>query len=162
MPAVVLSARSLSGAVAIDLGCHTFRRGTRVRLPTWQNCFMTKVLVRHHPTQTHIDRLRCKTWNVILISQFTGTFNDDISKWNTNRVTNMGGMFWIASSFNQPIATWNTSQVTNMSGMFSFASSFNQPIATWNTSQVTNMIRMFFGASSYSHPKPKGAQGCQY
>ena len=124
-----------------------------------------------------------KNWNftkkeakyhcVSCVSSFRGSFNDDISKWNTSQVTDMSYMFGVgedesdwadvrSSSFNQPIGTWNTSQVTNMSQMFFGASSFNQPIATWNTSQVTRMWGMFHKASSYSHPKPKGAEGCRY
>ena len=31
------------------------------------------------------------------------TFNGDISKWNTEKVTNMGYMFHSASAFNQDI-----------------------------------------------------------
>ena len=42
------------------------------------------------------------------------TFNGDISKWNTERVTNMQHMFWSASAFNQDIGSWNTGKVTNM------------------------------------------------
>ena len=42
------------------------------------------------------------------------TFNCDISKWNTEKVTNMGYMFYSASAFNQDIGSWNTAQVTTM------------------------------------------------
>ena len=40
------------------------------------------------------------------------TFNGDISKWDTGKVTNMYYMFDSASAFNQDIGSWNTAQVT--------------------------------------------------
>ena len=46
------------------------------------------------------------------------TFNGDISKWNTEKVTNMKDMFYEASAFNQDIGSWNTAQVTDMRYMF--------------------------------------------
>ena len=42
------------------------------------------------------------------------TFNGDISKWNTGKVTNMYSMFRDASAFNQDIGSWNTEKVTTM------------------------------------------------
>ena len=42
------------------------------------------------------------------------TFDGDISKWNTAKVTDMGYMFISASAFNQDIGSWNTAQVTDM------------------------------------------------
>ena len=72
------------------------------------------------------------------------TFNGDISKWNTEKVTTMYYMFHSASAFNQDIGDWNTAQVTDMRDMFLSASAFNQDIGGWNTAQVTNMRDMFF------------------
>ena len=93
------------------------------------------------------------------------TFNGDISKWDTGKVTNMysmfresfcvqprhwelehsesdsmNSMFHTASSFNQDIGSWNTAQVTNMGYMFYTASAFNQDIGSWNTAQVTDYV----------------------
>ena len=45
------------------------------------------------------------------------TFNGDISKWNTEKVTDMD-MFYSASAFNQDIGSWNTAQVTTMNICF--------------------------------------------
>ena len=42
------------------------------------------------------------------------TFNGDISKWDTGKVTDMRYMFYSASAFNQDIGSWNTAQVTDM------------------------------------------------
>ena len=56
------------------------------------------------------------------------TFDGDISKWNTEKVTDMRSMFSSASAFNHDIGSWNTAQVTNMEYMFDYASAFNQDI----------------------------------
>ena len=78
------------------------------------------------------------------------TFDGDISKWNTEKVTNMDHMFESASAFNQDIGSWNTAQVTDMESMFYSASAFNQDIGSWNTAQVTNMEYMFHSASAFN------------
>ena len=78
------------------------------------------------------------------------SFNQDISTWDTSLVTDMNNMFRDASSFNQDISTWDTSNVTDMRVMFFNADSFNQDISTWDTSSVTNMNRMFKEASSFN------------
>ena len=78
------------------------------------------------------------------------TFDGDISKWNTAKVTDMGYMFISASAFNQDIGSWNTAKVTNMRDMFESASAFNQDIGSWNTAQVTDMDAMFAYASAFN------------
>ena len=101
-------------------------------------------------------------WDTSLVEDMSGydgrfsrlwcksTFNGDISKWNTEKVTNMGSMFHIASAFNQDIGSWNTAQVTDMSSMFYEASAFNQDIGSWNTEKVTDMRYMFYDASAFN------------
>ena len=71
------------------------------------------------------------------------TFNGDISKWNTAKVTTMFYMFYFASAFNQDIGSWNTEKVIDMEAMFDSVSAFNQDIGSWNTEKVTSMIWMF-------------------
>ncbi len=80
------------------------------------------------------------------------SFNQPIGDWDTSNVTDMSGMFGSAESINQPIKRWNTSNVTDMSWMFRHAKSFNQPIGNWNTSNVTNMSGMFSSAESFNQP----------
>ena len=101
-------------------------------------------------------------WDTSLVEDMSGwmevharlwdksTFNGDISKWNTAKVTNMYDMFYSASAFNQDIGSWNTAQVTTMDAMFDSASAFNQDIGSWNTAQVTHMGGMFYEASAFN------------
>jgi len=77
-------------------------------------------------------------------------FNQDISSWDTSKVTRMGGMFYQASTFNQDISSWNTSKVTHMGHMFFQASAFNQDISSWDTSKVAATYYMFHGASAFN------------
>ena len=105
-------------------------------------------------------------WDTSLVTDMSGSddyfgfggessfsrFNGDISKWNTSQVTNMKGMFVLASSFNQHIGNWDTSRVTDMGNMFLFATSFNRDIGSWDTSQVTDMSSMFESAVSFAQP----------
>ena len=76
----------------------------------------------------------------------------DISKWNTNNVTDMSGMFYNCSSLLSlpDISKWNTNNVTNMSEMFYNCSSIIAlpDISKWNTNNVTNMSEMLYNCSS--------------
>jgi len=63
---------------------------------------------------------------------------------DTSNVVNMRAMF-AGTKFNQDISNWNTSKVTDMSHMFSGATVFNQPLNTWDVSNVTDMSYMFAG-----------------
>ena len=102
-------------------------------------------------------------WDVSLVTDMSGwtgsayqgfggksTFDADISKWDTGKVTDMYAMFYHASAFNQDIGSWNTAQVTTMRAMFASASAFNQDIGSWNTEKVTNMQSMFRSASAFN------------
>ena len=70
-------------------------------------------------------------WDVSLVTDMSGwtgsahkgfggksTFNADISKWDTGKVSKMNQMFYQASAFNQDIGSWNTAQVTTMMECF--------------------------------------------
>jgi surface protein len=75
------------------------------------------------------------------------TFNEDLSRWDTSRVTTMKYMFWYAYAFNADVSSWDVSYVSDMSYMFYYASSFNQ-ILCWNTSSVLYSSSMFYGSQS--------------
>jgi surface protein len=78
------------------------------------------------------------------------TFNGDISKWNTAKVTDMYYMFYDASAFNHNIGSWNTEKVTDMSQMFGFASAFNHDISSWTGSAATTaQTDMFLDATAF-------------
>jgi surface protein len=70
------------------------------------------------------------------------SFNQDISTWNTSKVTDMSDMFYGATSFNQNILLWNTSNVVNMGNMFR-QTPFLQDLHTWNVSKVTSADYIF-------------------
>lgn len=72
-----------------------------------------------------------------------------IGSWDTSSVTNMNGMFYLASTFNEPIGSWVTSQVTTMERIFRNAATFHQLIGSWDTSSVTKMAYMFEGATMF-------------
>ena len=77
-----------------------------------------------------------------------------ISHWDTRNVTDMGGMFWGASSFNQSVSNFDTRNVTDMGNMFSGAQAFNQSVSNFDTSKVTKMGGMFAGAQAFNQPVP--------
>ena len=71
----------------------------------------------------------------------------DISKWNTNHVTNMSSMFRGCSSLSSlpEISKWNTYNVTNMSFMFYGCSSLSSlpEISKWNTNNIKYAFDIF-------------------
>ncbi len=69
-------------------------------------------------------------------------FNQPIGNWDVSNVTDMEEMFYTAYNFNRPIGDWDTSSVTDMQYMFQYTT-FNQPIGDWDTSSVTDMEGMF-------------------
>ncbi|MBA5248717.1 MAG: BspA family leucine-rich repeat surface protein, partial [Gammaproteobacteria bacterium] len=86
--------------------------------------------------------------------QEAGSFDANISGWNTTNITDMTLMFNGATAFNQNINTngnaWNTVAVTNMHYMFKDATAFNQNISDWNTNSVSDMREMFEDATAFN------------
>merc|ERR1712176_860999 len=76
-------------------------------------------------------------------AQIVATFNEDVSKWNVDKVTTMISMFNNAKKFNADISGWNTSKVAKMQQMFENAYEFNIDISGWDTSQNESTGNMF-------------------
>jgi len=78
----------------------------------------------------------------------------DISKWDTQNVTNMSHMFRDCGSLSSlpDISKWDTQKVTNMSDMFSYCESLSSlpDISKWKINKVTNMSDMFSYCESLS------------
>lgn len=87
------------------------------------------------------------------------SFNQDISAWDTDNVTDMSYMFCFATNFDQDIGAWNTANVTDMSYMFSDATSFNQDIGAWNTGKVRDMDSMLDGSGLSKENYPTWFKG---
>ena len=78
----------------------------------------------------------------------TRTFNSDLSKWTTTRVTNMAEMFDMQngppiSVFNSMLTNFDTSKVTTMHAMFRSTNKFNQDLSHFDTSNVVDLSWMF-------------------
>ncbi|MGB1448776.1 MAG: BspA family leucine-rich repeat surface protein, partial [Flavobacteriaceae bacterium] len=85
--------------------------------------------------------------------------SNDITSWDTSNVTNFHGMLQLENvdgSFNQNISHWDTSSATDMSHMFWNQKVFNQDIGSWDTSNVTNMRYMFNHANAFNNGAAAG------
>ena len=97
-------------------------------------------------------------WNIQYITNMTGmfegasTFNQNLSSWNPRSASNMSRLFYGANAYNNGGVelTWNTSAVTNMTSMFESATNFNAGITSFNVSGVTNMTQMFKNATTFN------------
>lgn len=76
--------------------------------------------------------------------------DQNISLWDTSKVTTMRFLFQNNRFLNQPLNSWNTSNVTSMQGMFGGALSFNQDLSNWNVRKVTLFDSMFVGATNFN------------
>ena len=56
----------------------------------------------------------------------------------------MAGLFKDKTTFKDDISNWDTSKVTTMYKMFSNANKFNQNISKLNISNLTNMNKIFY------------------
>jgi surface protein len=77
------------------------------------------------------------------------SFNENLSLWDTRRVTTMSFMFSWTQAFNGNLSSWNVSQVEDMSYMFNYAYAFNGDVSSWDVSSVTDMSSMFSSASAF-------------
>jgi surface protein len=84
---------------------------------------------------------------------FALSFNDELTGWDTENVTDMSGMFEV-THFNQSVSALDTSNVVNMSRMFSSAYDFNQTVGL-DTRKVTDMSAMFAQAWAFDQKLPE-------
>ena len=81
----------------------------------------------------------------------------DISKWDTNKVTDMSYMFYGCSSLSSlpDISKWDTKNVTNMSYIFSYCSSLVSlpDISKWEINKSLETENMFEGVDKKIIPK---------
>jgi len=99
--------------------------------------------------------LDTKNWGNIVWASFENAFygcNDmtvtatDVP--NLSNVTDMSGMFFLATSANPDTSNWDVSSVTAMSYMFREAASANPDTSNWDVSSVNDMRFMFRNATS--------------
>jgi surface protein len=77
------------------------------------------------------------------------SFNADITGWDVSNFTILMSMFG-NTPFNQDIGGWDVSNVINTSGMFAGATAFNQDIGGWDVSSVRFATGMFNGATAFN------------
>ena len=77
------------------------------------------------------------------------SFDADLSKWDTGRVTTMQSMFRGAAAFDADVSQWNTALVTRMDFTFYGATTFAADLSKWDTGRVTTMQSMFRGAAAF-------------
>lgn len=76
-------------------------------------------------------------------------YNQDISIWDTSRVTNLQAMMLGNTQFDQDISTWDVSSVTDVSLMFFNVTSFNQDLSPWKPCSESNWDFVLYNATSF-------------
>ena len=65
-------------------------------------------------------------------------------KFNTNKVTNMGNMFYQSAATTLDLSSFDTSKVTDMGWMFWGSAAASLDLSSFDTSNVTDMNWMFY------------------
>ena len=99
-----------------------------------------------------------------MTSMFNSAYinNDiDLTNWNVSNVLGMRSMFTSSIYFNQNISKWNVEKVKRIDSMFSGTDKtrtpFNQNLSEWNVKSVTNASNMF----QYSSVSNDQLIGCE-
>ena len=116
--------------------------------PEWDRAVLTKLDAGFDEDISGWDTSRVTAMDRVFSGQ--AAFNRPIRSWRVDNVTDMRWMFHDASSFNQDISGWKCDKVTDMHSMFNGAKAFNQAIGNWDVSRVTDMSCMFAGAASFN------------
>lgn len=121
----------------------------------------------------HAEYGPVSTWDVRYVKSMSGAFSsgmldttlndllvveyfEDLSFWDTRRVSDMSNMFR-GTSGDVNVGRWDTSSVTSMAGMFYGASQFNGDIGAWDVGRVSNATEMFEGARAFTRDGPRWA-----
>ncbi len=92
--------------------------------------------------------------NVVLCDRMFRYYCGSLSFYSYGSVNVDGSineLFYGAEDFDEDISEWDTSRVTSMKRMFYKAENFDQDISKWDTSKVTDMTGMFYGADHIKH-----------
>ena len=103
---------------------------------------------------THVKSMKKLFQLNLQITTGVLSFNSDLSKWTTTRVTNLAQMFDEEngspfSQFNSMLTNFDTSKVTTMHAMFR-NTKYNQDLAHFDTSNVIDLSYMFFGTTEFN------------
>lgn len=118
----------------------------------------------------HAEYGPVSTWDVRYVESMAGAFSsgmldtdlnellvveyfEDLSFWDTRRVSDMSNMFR-GTSGDVKVGRWDTRNVTSMAGMFYGASQFNGDIGAWDVGRVSNATEMFEGATAFTQDEP--------
>ena len=79
---------------------------------------------------------------------------EELTKWNINKVTNLGRLFYNCKSLKYlpDISNWNINNVTNLGRLFCNCESLKSlpDISKWNTNKVTKIDHLFYECKSLS------------
>ena len=115
---------------------------------TCHRCFTApKILIKVRALRWHLHFWQLLTNFYLFLKQL---LFQDISKWDTSKVTTTHRMFETASLFNSDLSKWDMSNVRYMNVMFRQAYMFNQDISKWVTAKVTSFEAMFQEAQAFN------------
>jgi len=146
-------------AVKVWFGNNTKAREQYGLLKDWNTgkveSFKNLFRGRNRLDETHKPEEDVSNWDTSRVTDMTGVFmmcerfNAEIGKWDVSKVTTMEDMFNGAHDFNRSIGKWDVSKVKMFDGTFRNAHDFHQELDTWDTSSAENMDFMFYGCHDF-------------
>jgi len=137
-------------------GKFTSQRELKIAVKTWVNNKNWAITKYGHISDwdvSQVTSMRClfSGWRSCSDDRFDGKsddemrykmrrFNEDLSKWNVGKVTNMYSMFNVAMAFNSDISKWDVRNVKNCENMFYAAYKFKQNICSWIEKMANDVL----------------------